>query len=82
MKKTAKTPLMSTINSKNIDYFNSTAILELENESRLYKNQFVTCGGEPNGSRSKLPGQLGSIKRPLPKKAYISSDLKHVSKFV
>ena len=75
MKKTARTPLMSSINSKTVDYFNSTAIQELENESRLYQHQFGISSGEAAG----LPGLISSKKTPLPKKAYISSDLKHVS---
>ncbi|XP_065357673.1 uncharacterized protein sip2 isoform X2 [Calliphora vicina] len=79
MKKTAKTPLMSSINCKTKDYFNSTAILELENESRLYQPQFVkdSDGSEASGL-PKLPGLTSDTKRPLPKKAYISSDLKHI----
>ncbi|KAM7353132.1 septin interacting protein 2 isoform 2-T2 [Cochliomyia hominivorax] len=79
MKKTAKTPLMSSIHSKNKDYFNSTAILELENESRLYQLQLSKDSNvcEESGVR-KLPGLPSTTKRPLPKKAYISSDLKHI----
>ncbi|XP_037828836.1 uncharacterized protein LOC119616512 isoform X2 [Lucilia sericata] len=79
MKKTAKTPLMSSINCKNKDYFNSTAILELENESRLYQPTFVkdSNGSEASGL-AKLPGLTNDTKRPLPKKAYISSDLKQI----
>lgn len=80
MKKTAKTPLMSSMNCKNNDYFNSTAIIELKNESRLYKPQFATdANGSEATGQPKLPGLLSGSKRPLPKKAYISSDLKHVS---
>lgn len=79
MKKTARTPLMSSINSKTVDYFNSTAIQELENESRLYQHQFGISSGEAAGLPPKLPGLISSKKTPLPKKAYISSDLKHVS---
>ncbi|KAI8119370.1 hypothetical protein FF38_01867 [Lucilia cuprina] len=79
MKKTAKTPLMSSINCKTKDYFNSTAILELENESRLYQPTFVndSNGSEASGL-AKLPGLTKDTKRPLPKKAYISSDLKQI----
>ena len=79
MKKTARTPLMSSINSKTVDYFNSTAIQELENESRLYQHQFTISSGEAAGLAPKLPGLISGKKTPLPKKAYISSDLKHVS---
>lgn len=82
MKKTAKTPLMSSMHCKNKDYFNSTAIQELESESRLYQPQFVKDTNSSNSSGlSKLPGLPSGTKRPLPKKAYISSDLKHVILF-
>lgn len=80
MKKTATTPLMSSIRSrnKNADLFNSTAFRELENESRLYHPKFETDSNRTETSGlSKLPGLSGAQKT-LPKKAYISSELKHI----
>ncbi|XP_059220157.1 uncharacterized protein LOC106093910 isoform X2 [Stomoxys calcitrans] len=80
MKKTASTPLMSTskVKNKNSNLLNSTAFRELEYESRLCQPKMVSiahnkqCNGLPS-----LPGCLG-IQKTLPKKAYISSELKHI----
>ncbi|XP_073824599.1 septin interacting protein 2 isoform X2 [Musca autumnalis] len=83
MKKTASTPLMSTgkIKSKNANVLNSSAFRELEYESRLCQAKIGTNSAvinSPNGGLSPLPGSLATIKSTLPKKAYISSEFKHI----
>lgn len=81
MKKTGTTPLISSLRdkNKNSDVLNSTAFRELENESRLYQPKFETNSNTTELSGpSKLSG-LSGVQKPLPKKAYISSELKHVS---
>lgn len=83
MKKTASTPLMSTgkMKSTNANVLNSSAFRELEYESRLCQAKIGTntsLANSTNGGLSPLPGSLNS-KSTLPKKAYISSQLKHVS---
>lgn len=82
MKKTASTPLMSTgkMKSTNANVLNSSAFRELEYESRLCQAKIGTntsLANSTNGGLSPLPGSLNS-KSTLPKKAYISSQLKHI----
>uniref|UniRef100_A0A1A9VZI2 Uncharacterized protein n=1 Tax=Glossina brevipalpis TaxID=37001 RepID=A0A1A9VZI2_9MUSC len=74
VKNTAVTPLMANLKCRNTkaDVLNSTAFQELERESRLYKSQLKL-----NAGVNKLPG-LNVQHKPLPRKAYISSELKHV----
>lgn len=84
MKKTAYTPLMSTgkMKTANSNIMNSAAFRELENESRLYapKVGLSTPSTQSSSGLSALPGLTG-VPQTLPKKAYISSELKHVSMF-
>lgn len=84
MKKTASTPLMSTgkLINKNANILNTTAFRELEFESRLCQPMIginASDLGNYNGTGLvSLPGCIG-VPNTLPKKAYISSELKHVS---
>ncbi|KAL9929063.1 septin interacting protein 2 isoform 1-T1 [Glossina fuscipes fuscipes] len=80
MKKTAVTPLMANIKCRRMknDVLDSTAFQELEKESRLYKLQVSSNGGASQTGGKKIAG-LNPQYKPLPKKAYISSDRKHIT---
>uniref|UniRef100_A0A1A9URL1 Uncharacterized protein n=1 Tax=Glossina austeni TaxID=7395 RepID=A0A1A9URL1_GLOAU len=79
MKKTAVTPLMANIKCRRMktDVLNSTAFQELEKESRLYKPQLNSNDGVAQTGGKKIAG-LNPQCKPLPKKAYISSDRKQI----
>uniref|UniRef100_A0A1A9ZVS8 Uncharacterized protein n=1 Tax=Glossina pallidipes TaxID=7398 RepID=A0A1A9ZVS8_GLOPL len=79
MKKTAVTPLMANIKCRRMktDVLNSTAFQELEKESRLYKPQLNSNDGVAQIGGKKIAG-LNPQYKPLPKKAYISSDRKQI----
>lgn len=77
MKKTATTPLMTCIRSKTnkAEVLNSTVFRELEYESRM--NKMSSNNVHTTDSLYQLPG-VHSCSKVLPKKAYISSNFKHV----
>lgn len=69
MKKTATTPLMTNLKQRTDrpDVHNATVFRELEQETKVYQPKFA------------LKGNTGTKTSSLPKKAYISSEFKHVS---
>ncbi|XP_023158379.1 uncharacterized protein LOC101456201 isoform X1 [Ceratitis capitata] len=69
MKKTATTPLMSNLKqrSERPDVHNATVFRELEQETRVYQPKFALTGNAATKTSS------------LPKKAYISSEFKHIT---
>ncbi|XP_030557127.1 uncharacterized protein LOC115760083 isoform X2 [Drosophila novamexicana] len=79
--KSGTAPLMSMFREKpNInDVFNKMSIKELEEESRLCQLKRGQTVASDNCNLSKLtPGCIDPAARLLPKKAYISSELKQV----
>ncbi|XP_075151626.1 septin interacting protein 2 isoform X2 [Haematobia irritans] len=84
MNKTSTTPLMSTGRMKrnNRNVLDSSAFRELEYESRLCEPKIVSTSivqrNQQQSGLQALPGCVG-IQKILPKKAYISSDLKHIT---
>ncbi|XP_036217850.1 uro-adherence factor A isoform X3 [Bactrocera oleae] len=68
MKKTATTPLMTNLKQRTDrpDVHNATVFRELEQETKVYQPKFA------------LKGNTGTKTSSLPKKAYISSEFKHI----
>uniref|UniRef100_A0A1B0A920 Uncharacterized protein n=1 Tax=Glossina pallidipes TaxID=7398 RepID=A0A1B0A920_GLOPL len=80
MKKTAVTPLMANIKCRRMKtvVLNSRAFQELEKESRvLYKPQLSSDDGVAQIGGKKI-AELNPEYKAFPKKAYISSDRKHI----
>ncbi|KRJ97414.1 uncharacterized protein LOC6527000 isoform X2 [Drosophila yakuba] len=80
--KSGTAPLMSTFRPTSTDMLSTLAISELEQESRLChpKRLFATKAGTSESSEVdslKIMG-IDSTAQLLPKKAYISSEIKHV----
>ncbi|XP_016964324.1 uncharacterized protein LOC108034074 isoform X2 [Drosophila biarmipes] len=80
--KSGTAPLMSTFRPISNDMLTTLAISELEQESRLCqpKSLFTTNTGTSTAVGEQGPGIKGidSTAHLLPKKAYISSEIKHV----
>ncbi|XP_011190198.1 uncharacterized protein LOC105217076 isoform X1 [Zeugodacus cucurbitae] len=68
MKKTATTPLMTNLKQRTDrpDVHNATVFRELEQETKVFQPKFA------------LAGNTGTKTSSLPKKAYISSEFKHI----
>ncbi|KAH8238962.1 hypothetical protein KR038_010555 [Drosophila bunnanda] len=79
--KSGTAPLMSLFRPTSTDIFSTLAISELEQESRLCQLKPM-CNTAAKGSNtsdaSALMNGIDSSARVLPKKAYISSEIKHV----
>ncbi|XP_044250844.1 uncharacterized protein sip2 isoform X1 [Drosophila takahashii] len=80
--KSGTAPLMSTIRPTNTDMLSTLAICELEQESRLCQRKldFTEKAGTFKAGESEWLGikSIDSTAHLLPKKAYISSEIKHV----
>lgn len=78
--KSGTAPLMALFRQTSADVFSTLAISELEQESRLCqpKPNFGKGAGSAEISGCLLEG-IDSTAQLLPKKAYISSEIKHVS---
>ncbi|KAH8305464.1 hypothetical protein KR018_006506, partial [Drosophila ironensis] len=77
--KSGTAPLMSMFRQTSADVFSTLAVSELEQESRLCqpKLKFGSEASTANSSGGAIRG-IDSTAQLLPKKAYISSDIKHV----
>lgn len=80
--KSGTAPLMSLFRPTSADIFSTLAISELEQESRLCQLKPISTTGascSKSSGASALINGIDPTAHVLPKKAYISSEIKHVS---